>query len=154
MPNTKKLLKLVKKYSIHKNMLILNINNIELLNDFIDKQYKISIIGNSNKIEYKYMNILSNDIFNIRAKNNEFDLVCFNDLLEKYGKKDTVRILKTSISVGEAIIFDVTNFSDKRNIKYWHNLFEELNLEIIEEKKYLYHFFEKHFIFVVRKRLN
>lgn len=159
-----KLIKLFKKYSLNKNGLILNISDITKLDELINKKYKLSMITDDiNKYdEYKYMTVISNSIFNIRVYNNQFDLVCFDELLEYYSDKDIIKILKSSISAGEAVLFDipVSNLlKDKHqeNIRYlkrnyWLKLFNKLNTVIIEEITYRKGLFEKHKIFVIRKR--
>lgn len=159
-----KLIKLIKKYSMNKNGLILNFNNITSLNKLIDKRYKLSIVTDEIKKhhEYKYMNIISNSIFNIRAPRDSFDLVCFNELLEYYNDKDITKILKSSISAGEAVIFDVPvskllcgkyhNNTRYLKRKYWLELFNKLDCVVVEEITYRIQIFERHKIFVIRKR--
>ncbi len=159
-----KLIKLFKKYSLNKNGLILNISDIKSIDELINKKYKLSIITDDiNKYdEYKYMNVISNSIFNIRIYNNQFDLVCFDELLQYYSDKDIIKILKFSISAGEAVLFDipVSNLlkdNHQENIRYlkrnyWLKLFNKLNTVIIEEVTYRKGLFEKHKIFVIRKR--
>jgi hypothetical protein len=164
MSKTKKIIKLFKKYSLNKNGLIFNINDISALNELIDCHYKLSIVTNGieNHPEYKYMNIVSNSIFNVRANKNQFDLVCFNSLLEYYNDKDIIKILKSAISAGEAVILDVPiskAFCGKyhNNIRYmkrgyWLSLFNKLDTVVIEELTYRVDILEKHKIFVIRKR--
>lgn len=158
-----KLIKLFKKYSLNKNGLILNISDIKSIDELINKKYKLSIVTDDiNKYdEYKYMNVISNSIFNIRVY-NQFDLVCFDQLLEYHSDKDIIKILKSSISAGEAVLFDVTvsklfKINSQEEIRYlkrgyWLKLFNKLNTVIIEEVTYRKGLFEKHKIFVIRKR--
>lgn len=160
-----KLIKLFKKYSLNKNGLILNVSDVKQLNELINKKYKLSIITDDiNKYnEYKYMNVISNSVFNIRVDRNEFDVVCFDKLLEYYSDKDILKILKSSISAGEAVLFDVpvfklfknNNQGEIRYLKrdYWITLFNKLNTVIIEEVTYKKGLFEKHKIFVIRKKI-
>ena len=165
MSKTEKLIKLIKKYSMNKNGLILNLGDVRELNKLLDKRYKLSIVtDNINKHqEYKYMDIISNSIFNIRVPKDSFDLACFNELLEYYNDKDIVKILKSSISAGEAVIFDVPvskllcgnyhNNTRYLNKNYWLKLFDKLDCVIVEELTYRVKVFEKHIIFVIRKNL-
>ncbi len=166
MSESKRLIKLIKKYSMNKNGLILNFSNISSLNKLIDKRYKLSIVTDDiNKHhEYKYMDIISDSVFNVRAPRDSYDLVCFNDLLENYNDKDITKILKSAINVGEAVIFDVPvsklfcgNYhNDIRylNKKYWLELFDRLDLDIVEEITFRVKIFEKHKIFIIRKTLK
>lgn len=163
MSKTEKLIKLIKKYSMNKNGLILNLGDITALNKLLDKRYKLSIITDDIKKhhEYKYMNIISNSVFNIRVPKDSFDLVCFNELLEYYNDKDITKILKSSINAGESVIFDVPVFkllcgNYHNNIrylkrKYWLELLNKLDCVIVEEISYRVKLFEKHKIFVIRK---
>jgi|GEM_PF-3264587 len=165
MSKTEKLIKLIKKYSMNKNGLILNLGNITALNKLLDKRYKLSIVTDDIKKhpEYKYMDVISNSIFNIRVPKDSFDLVCFNELLEYYNDKDITKILKTSINAGEAVIFDVPiskllcgnyhNNTRYLNKNYWLKLFNKLDCVIVEELTYRAKVFEKHKIFVIRKNL-
>lgn len=165
MSKTEKLIKLIKKYSMNKNGLILNLGDVKALNKLLDKRYKLSAVTDDIKKypEYKYMDIISNSIFNIRVPKDSFDLVCFNELLEYYNDKDIVKILKTSISAGEAVIFDVPiskllcgsyhNNTRYLNKNYWLKLFNKLDCVIVEEVTYRKKVFEKRKIFVIRKKL-
>ncbi len=163
MSKTEKVIKLIKKYSMNKNGLILNLGDITSLNKLIDKRYKLSIVADDIKkhYEYKYMDIISNSVFNIRVSKDNFDLVCFNELLEYYNDKDITKILKSSISAGESVIFDVPvsklfcgNYHNNIRYlkrKYWLELFDKLDTVIVEEITYRVKLFEKHKIFVIKK---
>lgn len=165
MSKTEKLIKLIKKYSMNKNGLILNLSDIKALNKLLDKRYKLSIVTDdiNEHQEYKYMNVISNSIFNVRVPKDSFDLVCFNELLEYYNDKDIIKIFKSAISAGESVIFDVPvskllcgNYHNETRYlkrKYWLELFDKLNCVIVEEITYRVKLFEKHKIFVVRKNL-
>jgi len=163
MSKTEKIIKLIKKYSMNKNGLILNLGDITALNKLLDKRYKLSIITDDIKKhhEYKYMDVISDSVFNIRVPKDSFDLVCFNELLEYYNDKDINKILKSAINAGESVIFDVPvskllggNYhNNTRYLKreYWFELFNKLDCVIVEEITYRVKLFEKHKIFVIRK---
>lgn len=163
MDKTKRLLRLVKKYSLNKNMLVLNLDNINSLSDFIDKHYKIGIITDNKKNNnlYKYMDIVSNSYFNVHVLKDSYDLVCFNSLLEYNNDKDIIKIMKVAITAGEAVVFDVPieNLVYKQfynNVRYFKNkylsdLFDKLDVVIIEDQTYHINL-QKHKIFVIRKR--
>ena len=83
MVKTKKLLKFIEKYSINKEILVLNIDNYKNLNKLIDKNYKISVIKKEDNLRiYNYTSVIADDIFNIHNLNKRYEISVINDLFE------------------------------------------------------------------------
>ena len=163
MVKTKKLLKFIEKYSINKEILVLNIDNYRYLNKLIDKNYKISVIKKEANLRiYNYTSVIADDIFNIHNLNKRYEISVINDLFEYKSDKDINKIMKVAINNSECLIFDaaISNYfcdldhNDIRylNTDYWYSLFKKYNLVIIEEYSYRINIFERHKIFVVRKK--
>lgn len=163
MVRTKKLLKFIDKYSISKDILVLNIDDYEYLNKLIDKNYKVSVIKKDNNLRiYNYVSVISDDIYNVHNLDKLFEISIINDLFEYKSDKEINKIMRVALNNSECIIFDaaISNYFcdlDHDNIRYlntayWYSLFKKYNLVIIEEYSYRINVFERHKIFVVRKK--
>lgn len=146
MYKNKKLIKALKKYSINKNVLVLSINDISR---FIGINSIYNITYNS-------------DALSAKKTINTYETTIFNNYFEHIQKDEHLKLLKKISKVSEQIIFDVivsnyfceedhegTKFYGK---KYYEELINKAGLTIIEEIVYRSSLFEKHAIFIVRKR--
>lgn len=141
-----KLIRVVKKYSTNKNILIIS----------IDDKTKF------NKISNKYKIIYNNNMDKIPKVNKNYETVVFNNFLEYMSKKEIEKIMKFLSKISEQVIFDVvvnnyfcnddhkdTNYYRK---KYYEEMINNIGSTIIEEINYRSALFEKHTIFIMRKR--
>lgn len=139
-----KLFKVVKKYSISNELLIINLTKKEDINYFIGKGYNVSILDCD---------------LNSYHINHKFSLVIFNNYLEYMTDKNIEKSLKLIKRNAKEVIFDVpvSNFfcsDDHKDInykssKFYKEVFERLDYVLVEEISYRYNLFEKHKIFVI-----
>lgn len=163
MVNTKKIINFITKYSINKHILVLNLKDYKYLEKLIDKNYKIDLVRKEKNLRiYNYVNVIANDVYSIHNCSNKYEICVLNDMLEYKNDKEINKIIRVAINNAECFIFDVpvSNFfcdldhKDIRylNASYWYNLFNKYDLMIIEEYTYRISFFERHKIFVLRKK--
>lgn len=164
--NKKKLINLIKKYAKNKKILeagsgtgiistymaSIGYDVTEL--DINDKILKLAKDISENYIKKGRPKFIKKDLFKMNFKNNEFDVIFSNGVLEHFSDEEIKKILSLELEQAKYVIVGIpTRFfkpeeamhGDERylKIKYWRNLFDSVDATILEETSYHYMTFKE-----------
>ena len=165
--NKKKLINLIKKYSPNKKVMeagcgtgIIATYLASLGFDVTEVDIDKKILGLAKKVSKEYINnaapkFVEKDILKLDFKENEFDCIFSNGVLEHFSDKEIVKILSLQLEQARYVIVGIpTTFFDPSEAlhgderfldnNYWRGLFKKCDAKIIEEESYDYRTFKEH----------
>lgn len=159
--NKKKLIKLIEKYAKNKKIMeagcgtgIISTYMASIGYDVYEVDINNKILNLAKEISLNYIKkgtptFIQKDLLKLDFKENEFDVIFSNGVLEHFSDNEIKRILKLELEQASYVIVGIpTKFfnddealhGDERflEINHWRNLFKEVNATILEEKSYHY----------------